>query len=246
MKCGFSRFLLAGALLGATGSSLTCEAIERSPDPNQLPLVKFVEPQYPWRLRSRGITNGYALVAVTADLTGHVIDVYSTESSDLRFADSAISAISEWVFEPAESEASLPRFFRIRVDYRIEGLVVVLKTADAQTELNDRFGIRRPALESFAFENLDSPPEEIHAPMPSYPETVKAERKTGSVEIQFYVDDTGRVRVPFVSRSDDSRFSEAAMEVFRKWTFSTPTRKGRPVSAFAVQKFTFGPRSSLN
>ena len=81
---------------------------------------------------------------------------------------------------------------------------------------------------------------------PAAKEAGKAEKKAGRVEILFHVDKSGRVRVPLVTYSDDPRFAQEAMAAITKWSFSVPKRSGRPSSAFALQRFTFGPRPATN
>jgi TonB family protein len=61
------------------------------------------------------------------------------------------------------------------------------------------------------------------------------------VAIDFYIDETGTVRMPAVSIKDDSELTALAVMALRQWKFEPPTRNGRPVLVKATQVFNFGP-----
>jgi len=246
MKCNLSRVFLAAVIATAVGSPLAVGEREQPQEKQRLPLVKYVEPSYPTALRLRGVTNGYALVFVTVDRTGRLLDAYATEFSHRKFADSALEAINRWTFEEDAAATPVPRLYPIRFNYLVDGLVLIVLHANDMVGQTDRFGRQKPASKSVPFHDLDEFPREIHTPLPDYPEALKPERKAGSVEILFFVDNSGHVRVPSVTQMDDPLFAAAAIEAVQKWTFEPPTHRGKPVSAFSLHRFTFSPRSSSN
>jgi TonB family protein len=67
----------------------------------------------------------------------------------------------------------------------------------------------------------------------------------GTVEIQFYIDEKGAVRLPAIKYSDRIDLAESALEAVRQWKFEPPTRNGRPVLITAVQQFDFGNTTSV-
>ena len=246
MNCHSFRPLAAAVLIAAI-APLCAEDWESSPEGRlHGSLVRFVEPSYPIALRIRGITRGFAMVWITVDPAGSLIDAYATEFSHQRFADASIEAVREWEFKPDITGSNLPRLFSVRFNFSLGGMVVVEVHLSDDVVSRNLFPSSKPAFTSCPFDDLDKIPDAISAPLPTYPEALKAERKTGRVEILFHVDKSGNVRVPLVTYSDDPRFAEAAMAAIAKWSFSVPRKSGRPSSAFALQRFTFGQRTGSN
>jgi outer membrane biosynthesis protein TonB len=60
------------------------------------------------------------------------------------------------------------------------------------------------------------------------------------VSVDFFIDETGSVRMPAVSANDDVHLTALAIDALRQWKFEPPTHNGRPVLAKAVQVFNFG------
>lgn len=246
MKHCLLRYLAAASGLAALISLGSAPEPLDLPTEKRLPLIRFVEPEFPAGIQFHGITSGYAHLAITVDSSGKVIDAFPTEFSHRRFVDSSLAAISLWQFEPSADAADLPRFFPIRFNYHVEGLVLIMTTVEDSLMRHERLLNGSPAQRSFSIERLDRIPETRNAPMPVYPDELKPLRKSGFVEVQFYIDKSGKVRAPFVKQSDHPLFAQAALKAVEGWSFEPPVRKGREVSAFAVQEFSFGPRTSLN
>lgn len=244
MKRNLSRVFLAAAMAAAIAPCFSIGEAEEPKETRRLPLVKYVEPTFPADLRFRGVTSGHATVWVTADAAGRLIDAYAIEYSYPQFADAALAAIKHWTFDDDPAAPRASRFFPVRFNFIVDGLIVVDVHEGDDLRVVERFGAARHLSTSYSFEDLDKVPNTIHAPIPLYPEALKPERKAGRVEILFHVDKSGRVRVPLVTYSDDPRFTEAAMDAFSHWSFSVPTRNGRPSSAFSLQRFTFGPTAA--
>ncbi|HEY5551492.1 MAG TPA: energy transducer TonB [Opitutaceae bacterium] len=246
MKSHPTRLLIAAVLIAALGSLRAEESQVPAQSGLHGSLIGFVEPTYPFALRFRGVTSGFAMVWLTVDPSGSLLDAYATEFSHARFADSSLDAIRQWRFAPDDSGSTLPRLFSVRFNFSLGGMVVVEVHASDDLEQSNPFPLARPVFASYSFEDLDQIPDALHSPLPAYPEALKAEMKSGKVEILFHVDKSGRVRVPLVTHSDDPLFAEAAMAAITKWSFSAPKRNGRTASAFALQRFTFGPRTASN
>jgi TonB family protein len=246
MNCHLFRPLAAAVLIAAIAPLCAEEQESLSESRLRGALARFVEPVFPVALRFGGVTSGFAMVWITVDPSGSLIDAYATEFSHQRFADASLDAIREWKFHPDSTGSTLPRLFSIRFNYSLGGLVVVEVHASDNVEARTAILPLRPAFVSYPFDDLDQIPDAIRAPLPAYPEALKAEKKSGKVEVLFHVDKSGNVRVPMVTYSDDPRFAEAAIAAITKWSFAVPKRSGRPSSAFALQRFTFGPRPGSN
>jgi len=239
-----SRVSLAAVVVAALAPLCAAEDSGQNPDAQRLPLLKYVEPTYPSRMRINGVTRGEALVWITVDRAGKLLDAYATEFSHESFAESSLAAIKSWEFAPDPEAEHVPRLYPVRFNYFIDGVVVVvMHPSDKDTNL---LPLSAPVRDhkSYAFGELDAVPAEVHTPLPQYPEALKTEKKSGRVEVLFFVDPSGRVRVPSVVRSDDPHFAEAAIQAVESWSFEAPKRRGQPVSAFSLHSFTFGPRES--
>ena len=70
--------------------------VDRQPLP-----IKQVRPRYPYDLRQRHI-EGMAMVLFIVDRNGNVVSALSTQATDAAFADSAVAAVLQWKFRPAE------------------------------------------------------------------------------------------------------------------------------------------------
>ena len=58
----------------------------------------------------------------------------------------------------------------------------------------------------------------------------------------FYIDETGKVRIPVVEEYDGHRgIVDAAYNAIRQWEFKPPTVKGKPVTVRVEQPFEFKP-----
>jgi TonB family protein len=62
----------------------------------------------------------------------------------------------------------------------------------------------------------------------------------GRVSVDFYIDETGVVRMPAVSPRDNIELTALSLEALRQWRFEPPTRNGKPVLVKASQVFSFG------
>ena len=81
---------------------------------------------------------------------------------------------------------------------------------------------------------------------PVYPNQLARSSLGGHIHVEFYIDETGRVRMPSVSRETDEAseaLSSAAITAVAQWQFDPPTVKGRAVLVLAQQDFNFKPAS---
>ncbi|WP_438480503.1 TonB family protein [Oleiharenicola lentus] len=85
----------------------------------------------------------------------------------------------------------------------------------------------------FQLEQLDATPVLLkHVP----PARVEGR---GAVTLQFWVDESGAVRLPSVVAGFDDGLSRAALDAVSQWKFSAPLKAGRPVTALFRQQFEF-------
>jgi len=84
----------------------------------------------------------------------------------------------------------------------------------------------------------DEPPRIIKQTKPTYPVAPFHKRIEGTVEIEFVVDEKGRVRDAKVIKSIPD-LDGAALDCVKKWKFKPATKDGRAVKAVARAPVTF-------
>jgi protein TonB len=77
--------------------------------------------------------------------------------------------------------------------------------------------------------NLDNPPRARVRIPPMFPTEAKNQGRTGEVDVEFIVDESGSVREPRVVKSTDSIFDEPTLRAVAKWRFEPGRAKGRIV-----------------
>jgi protein TonB len=76
---------------------------------------------------------------------------------------------------------------------------------------------------------LDNPPATRHQTPPTYPYAMKVSGVTGTVWVEFVVDENGRVHDVHVVKSTNDGFNEATVAAVATWRFEAGKRKGLPV-----------------
>lgn len=82
----------------------------------------------------------------------------------------------------------------------------------------------------FNLEDLDQIPQARIQNPPNYPYEMRRAGINGEVEVHFICDAQGNVRDPYVIRSSQREFEQAALDAVKKWTFKPGRRAGRTVN----------------
>jgi protein TonB len=80
-----------------------------------------------------------------------------------------------------------------------------------------------------AVTQLDDKPRTRFQNAPQYPQSMKISGATGTVWVDFVVDENGRVHDVRVIKSTNSGFDDATLLAVAKWRFEPGKRKGIPV-----------------
>lgn len=200
------------------------------------------QPQFPAALTAEGITRGRALVAISIDETGRVKDMLPLAYSNIRFARASMEALQDWRFTPAQVDGQpVPVQTEMSFDYTLEGAVISTNVLnhfffDNFDDIGDYALVYRPA----APERLDGPPVRVAGEDPRYAKAAAKNGVRGRVQVRFYIDEHGGVRLPAVANPADPYLMEQAVGAVRTWKFSPVTSRGRPVLVIARQDFDFG------
>lgn len=77
---------------------------------------------------------------------------------------------------------------------------------------------------------LDNPPTTRRQTPPAYPHAMKIAGMTGTVWVEFVVDENGRVHDVRAVKTTNENFNEATISAVATWRFEPGKRKGLPVS----------------
>ncbi len=197
-------------------------------------------PVYPMRLISEGIVRGEATVLLEISAEGKLADRLLISCTHAGFGDEALRTVSEWTFEAGRQDGRpVSSVVAITFQFGIEGTIAY----DKQFE-----GLRDEAFYRGRFSyfprgaaSLDRKPLALNVPQPIYPKEWIEQGRSGTVRIQFYIDETGRARLPVIVSEGDSLLAAAAVAAVKDWRFEVPTFRGKPVLAQAEQEFVFQP-----
>jgi TonB family protein len=223
----------AGLLWGLSAAAAPAVA----PVDGPCKVVVEVAPTYPVQAAKNGITAGKARLALRIDPVGRLDDALVTAYSQQEFADAAMLAVSQWKFAPGRVNGE-PAFGIMEVTFEFD---VNKPLANARVGPQDEtyFGADKYQFEAVGLGQLDRAPTPTHAVNPTYPQDWARRGLTGSVVVQFYIDEKGRVRMPEIISADQPELGWIVLPAIVKWRFEPPTRKGQPVLVKAEQTFAF-------
>ena len=204
-------------------------------------LIQTTEPIFPHNL-SRTIREGEARVVISVDANGLLRDLLIIGYTKKAFADEAVSALREWRYEPARVEGE-PVSATAEISFRFEATGVIVDQNVMESAQAMLFWWERNQYDYAlcTLKDLDRIPVPKAAKAPPYPSTLAAQGIAGEVLVVFYIDEQGAVRMPAVSRADDLRLADLAVQALMGWQFEPPTKQGKPTLVKATQLFKFRP-----
>jgi TonB family protein len=206
--------------------------------------VKRTQPiDYPLALLRSGISHGEARVLANIDADGRLTESMILGYTHKPFATSALAALAVWKFEPARINGEpVGTVADITFRFEVDGILLVERVGVPQYTPGDTYG-RDYTYHPHGLRSLDAIPTPLHVTQPIYPKEWIDQGLRGTIAIDFYIDETGTVRMPSVSATQNPLLAAAASAAVREWKFSPPQHKGRPVLAHCQQVFKFEPES---
>ena len=207
-------------------------------------IIEGIKPRFPLRMRNEGISHGVARVLLHVNAEGRLVDSLITAYTRRPFVDEAVRAIESWKFEPARSKGErVSTIVDVTFDFDVNKVLLVQKfptdEPPAAKLLPDY------EYQACSLKNLDRLPVPVDVDPPVYPEAWLARGITGSVDVDFYIDETGRARLPVAVPGADEMLASIAVTAVQKWHFTPPKSHGKPVLAHARQTFIFGQEKTL-
>lgn len=233
MKTFCLRAALLAALLVAAGSSLIAG------DLTPPKIIQTVEPRFPATLAQTTIPSGEVGVLLSLDAEGHLTDVLVTDYTHEDFAKEAVAVLRQWRFEPARLDGrAIGTRLALKFNFTTTTRVVSLTPEDTMGMLLRQTGMTSGRNLVCPAGELDRPVTVLHAATPLHPGAA-LHTATGRTLMDFYVDETGRARLPVILHTTHPAFADAATRALADWQFAVPTRHGQPVIVRMQQEFLF-------
>ena len=178
-------------------------------------------PELPPHLRTSG-GSGYSVVAVTVGPDGRVTDAVGLEASDQACIDAVLDVVPTWVFAPVADPPTEPRREVLHYGFRSNGVVNVLSGPEAAIPGNVGSSA---AIRTLRWSDMNPPPERLPPEIGDSPPA----RIRGTAEINFIIDETGRVRVPAIVEASDWDAALVALDDVADWRFAPPKHGGQSV-----------------
>ena len=192
--------------------------------PYGMEFTRYRAPDFPPELRATGVATGYSVIAVTVAPDGRVADAIGIEASDQAFIDAVLTVTPEWVFAPVPDPPTEPRREVLHYRFRMSGVVSVLTHREGAEAAFAGSADDFPRIRTVRFSDMEVPPVRL-LPENEPPRS----RFTGTAEVNFIIDQTGRVRVPAIVEASDWDAALIALDAVADWQFTPPEDDGRPV-----------------
>jgi TonB family protein len=231
------RFLTGVVLLTALAMPGSAKAREVVP----LRIIQTVEARFPVASDTLPIARGEARLLIFVDADGKLVDSLIVSYTQKSFAIEALWALQQWRYEPARLDGQ-PIASRMQVTFNFEADRKVISTTPV--EMWDSFvqsTTGAPVTHQVCqADELDQALQAMKTVRPQHPKTAAPPgTENGRVVLDFFVDETGRPRMPVVASATDDRMAAAAIDALEGWRFSPPMRVGQPVAVHVRQEFVF-------
>ena len=220
-------------LVAATQATAALESAKL--DPNS------VMPQFPLPMQVAGITRGTLVVATSIGVEGKITDTLVLGYTHESLVRPTIEVMKEWKFTPARLDGEpVPVQIVLTFEFTLEGAVITTNVInhfffDHFARMGDGAFVYRV----YSSSEIDRVPALINAVKPKY--AVEAEKQgiRGKVQVDFYIDENGNVRMPAINAAAHPYLTDQAVAAVREWKFTPPTHSGQPVLVAASQEFDF-------
>jgi hypothetical protein len=207
----------------------------------KLRLVKFAMPEIPAIVLETGDSQGVVTVAIGRDAEGLVNDVLVLDSTHARLTGVVVKAVKQWQFaRPSNVQISSTQIVPIvRFFFSSRGIVLLPTASKLTTEVQHRDFHDNPPVVLPTFADLDHVPQPVHQPMPTFTGAQAQRFMGGSATVRFFVDETGKARVPIVLETTSLDLGNAVVAAVEQWMFDPPRAAGRPTIAVVTETITF-------
>lgn len=237
MRTSVDRTVGALLLLGSVGP--TWSAVVR-PEESHVPLKveQRARINFPSRALTEGASRGEVVLMLDVSETGEVGDTLAVEYTRRDFAEAALDAVKRWRFIPGRVNGRpIGSYVTVAIRFEVSGVLAYVKpvhTKETEGGSDDGSGYRPVNVAM-----LDRVPAALAREGPIYPREWIQQGRTGSVTVEFFIDEQGKVRFPRAIGDADEWLAGAALAAVSDWRFESPMRNGQPVLVRAQQVFDF-------
>lgn len=225
--------LLALLTLAATQGGAALEPVRLEPD--------SVLPRLPASLQMQAFTHGRVELAIDVSTEGRPTDSLVLGYTHEALMKSCLEALSTWRFSPAKLEGKpVPSQIEITFNFSVDGIVVSSNMLDESFVRSLRGDEDRLIYRARFNGEVDRTPARVNGAAPKYAAAALQQGVRGKVQVRFYIDESGNVRMPSVDSGVPPYLAARAIEAVRDWKFEPPVSNGRPVLVAASEEFNFG------
>lgn len=227
-----TQLLVLLSLAVATQASAAFESIKVDP---------VVTPLLPAALQQSGTTDARVVVVVNVSEEGKLTDQLVIAYTHRELVRPVTEALKSWQFQPARQDGvAVPAQVSLTVTFDRQGSVISYVGLELMNTFMERITGTKLEYRPSRSEEVDSAPVRINTVSPKYALEALKQGVRGKVQVHFYIDETGKVRMPAVEQSNHPYLAEIAVAAVKDWTFEPVTSRGNPVLIEAVQEFHFG------
>lgn len=221
-------------VLGALTTARLCAGFE------SFKIIPTIKPPLSPVMQMEGVTEGKVLIAISVSAEGKLTDSLVLGYTHPALVRPCMEVLKDWTYIPGKLDGRpVAVQADVTIDYSAQGVVISRTTVEDLDQRAQRiFGYRLVSNRRSANE-LDAAPKPVSTVAPKYAREAEKDGVRGTVQVHFYIDETGAVRMPAVEGIAHPYLSELAVEAIREWRFAPPTSRGKPVLIAARQNFSF-------
>lgn len=230
-------FSLIALLCAMAVPVLAAEKSDKQQPNRRFKVIQTVNPIYPARMLNDGVSNGVVKAVLHVDSEGKLSDSLVVAYTREAFAEEVLRVIKKWRFEPEYADGEpVDTILELTFNFEVNGVLLVQRFGCDIASIDLLQGFQYKAC---SLKHLDRIPTPVSIVQPTYPKEWADQGIVGKVAIDFYIDETGKVRMPSSPVGAHPQLAGIAVAAVSKWQFAPPTRKGRPVLVHAQQIFDF-------
>ncbi len=203
----------------------------------------FIKVQFPGRAVYDGVATGRATVGVMLDQQGKPVDFLVIRYTKDYFGQALLEETQRREFTPKTVDhAAIPAPFVFTYLFEPPAGLTSISNFEAGSRRSESVqGGPKALYEPHREMDLDAGALELkQLAIPVLPSRYGLpDKKPVRALVSFYVDETGKVRLPNVESALVPELVVAAVSALQQWAFKPPTIKGQPVLVHATRVLTF-------
>ncbi len=195
---------------------------------------------FPGAATTRSIPKGKAVLSILVDADNRAVDFLVTSATDPTFGKALEEIAPRLTYQAARLKGiAIPARYAFAYDF--EARSTSTNAMDNATLLPSKIAPGKAAHSAHPESELDQTLELTRMALPDVPAGYTPTNDPVAVLVTFFVDETGRVRIPNVESAADPVLVPGAIAAVSHWTFKPALRHGKPVLAFATRVVRFLP-----